>query len=108
MNPDLLDRLLGLLTPEQSTLALPPASMIAALRERQRGQLTRAQIKSALGLSDADDTSLNTVYLTATAGVSYNFDTVLDLLVLGSTRNRLSQSGAPYYTKATIKTRLGI
>lgn len=110
MNPDLLDRLLGLLTPEQSTLALPPVAIIAAMRERQRGQITRANIAAVLGLSAEEDTALNTIYQNCVALIlpPYNFDTVLDLLNLGATRNRIDPNGAPYYTKAQIKTRLGI
>lgn len=106
---DLLDRVLGNLTPEESHLSLLYPSLIAALRERQRGELTRNQIKAALGLTDAEDTALNTVYQTCiNPQGSYNFDELADLLVLGSTRNRADAGGAPYYTKAAIKTRLGI
>lgn len=107
--PDLLDRCLGLLTPEESHLVLPPDSLMAAMRERQRGRITRAAIKSALRLSDADDTGLNTVYQNCISITPpYTFEEVRDLLMLGATRNRLSQTGDPYYTKAQIKTRLGL
>src|SRR5262245_33928109 len=106
---DLLDRVLGNLTPEESNLVLPPDSLIAALRERQRGRLTRNQIKNALGLTNADDTSLNTVYTNITQLVPlYSFDEVRDLLMLGCTRNRNDPAGAAYYSKATILSRLGL
>lgn len=109
MQPDLLDRLLGYLTSEQSHLAVPHPVLLAAMREIQRGRLTQNQVKNALALTDADVIGLTTVYNklfgpspTLTVG-EYS-----DLLVLGETRNRADATGGPYYTKATVKSRLGL
>lgn len=106
---DLLDRVLGYLEPQESNLSVGVNVIIAALRERQRGHLTRNQIKAALALTDADDTGLNTVYQNVYGGApTYAVDFVQDTLILGSTRNRADSGGAAYYTKAKVKADLGL
>lgn len=106
---NLLDRVLGLLTPDESSLVLPPGSIIAALRERQRGNITQAQINSVLALTASDTTGFNLVFGKLTSSpATLTYEELADLLALGNTRNRASQTGAAYYTKAQIKTRLGL
>jgi hypothetical protein len=106
---DLLDRVLGYLEPQESHLSVGHNVIVAALRERQRGRLTRAQIKTALALTDADDTGLNTVYQNIYGGSPiYTIEFLTDLLILGSTRNRADSGGAAYYTKTKVKTDLGL
>lgn len=106
---DLLDRVLGNLPPEESQLVLPPDTIIAAMRERQRGRITQAQITSALALTASDEIGFNMVYAAVFGGApTLTIEEVRDLLMLGNTRNRQSQSGAAYYSKAQIATRLGL
>lgn len=106
--PDLLDRILGNLTEEESELSISYPVIIAVMREFNRGELTQNQIVNNLNLSAADWAGLSTVYTNVFVTGTYTMDEVEDLLVLGSTRNRSQSSGDPYYAKATIKSRLGL
>ena len=106
--PDLLDRILGYLEPDESTLSVSYTSFLAALREIQRGELTQQQVVDALALTPADLAGALVVYNAIFVAGTLPVEEFVDLMVLGSTRNRSNPSGANYYSKATVMARLGL
>jgi hypothetical protein len=107
---DLLDRVLGLLDAAESHRAVPYDSLLAAMREIQRGNLTQNQVVAALELTAGETTALTTVYNKLFGGApTMTVAEFEDLMVLGSTRNREDGSqNAPYYSKTVVKNRLGL
>lgn len=89
---------------------MPHTSIIAAMRERSRGELTQAQITAALELTAGEVTAFNTVYNSIFGGApTLTIEEMEDLFVLGSTRNREDgTTNAPYYSKTAVKNRLGL
>lgn len=106
---DLLDRLLGNLAPEESSLSVNPTAMLAGMREVQRGRITRAQLVTALSLTAQDQVGFDIVYTKMfVAPTTLPVNEFTDLFALGTSRNRADATGMPFYSKATIKTRLGL
>lgn len=105
---DLLDRVFGYLALGEGSLAISVHVIVAAMREVNRGDRTLAEITTALALTPADVTGLTTVYAQIFTAGTLSMEEFFDVIALGSTRNRSVQTGAPYYSKATVKTRLGL
>jgi len=105
---DLLDRILGNLTTAESGLGISLEIIVAAMREVNRGELTQAQVKNALSLTNADAAGFLSVYNQIFTSGTLTLEELRDVLVLGETRNRADLAGAPYYNKALVKSRLGL
>lgn len=100
--------MLGNLEPDETHLAVSYLVLIAAMFEFNRGNLTQNAIVNALSLSPADLAGFTTVYMAIFVNGTYDIQEFTDVIVLGSTRNRADPNGAPYYSKATVKSRLGL
>ncbi len=106
--PDLLDRMLGYLDEDQSELAVSPEVIISAMFDFDRGILDQAQIRTNLALTRADWDALTVVYAAIFVGGTLDVEEFRNLMAFGSTRNRSDPTGAAYYPKSKVKTRLGL
>jgi len=108
--PDLLDRVLGYLEPDESNLSISRDVIEATMDEFNRGEIPNQNaVKAALGLTDADLAGFTTVYLSIYGPTpTLSIEEFRSVTALGATRNRNDPSGAAYYSKAKVKTRLGL
>ena len=108
--PDLLDRVLGYLEPDESHLAISRHVIEAAMDEFNRGSIPNANaVKLALGLTDSDLAGFTVVYLSIYGPApTITIEEFRSVVVLGGTRNRNDPDGENYYSKATVVARLGL
>jgi hypothetical protein len=90
-----------LVDPAEGEVKLRSHQFMAALAELKRGEVTRAQVVAAFGLSASEETQLDTFIdnHAGTGSKAINREEIHDALLLGE---------AGHYTLAQVKARLGV